>query len=286
MATHAHNQFIPQIIRDHRDEVEVLDRRTQTALLLEVSRGRLAAERLDDAGLTEQERRSLTASVRKGQRAKDRLIVSNLRLVASIARRAARRGTWMSIDDLTQEGMRGLSHAIDKFDASLGHALSTYATWWIRQTIDRAILNSGLVRIPIHAQTNEATRRNPEIRQFDWFESIESILEAQRAADEAEAASDEAWVARCEQPALASNSDDYERVDACLMLRGALSVLSEREAHIIRRRFGLGCEAVTLEVVAQDFALTRERVRQIEKHAIERLRAHLGANAADFALAA
>jgi RNA polymerase nonessential primary-like sigma factor len=286
MASFTPDQFIPSIISCHRDEVAVLDRNTQLALLHEVSRGRDAAERLS-FGAPADEVRCLNALVRKGKRARDRLIVSNIRLVASIARTAAgRRRTWLTIDDLIQEGSCGLSHAIDKFDPSYGAALSTYATWWIRQAIDRAIANSGLIRVPVHAQDTVAKRRDPQLLQLSWFTSIESLVEAQRVADEAETSTDEVWAPQSERPLLASEQDDYEQVDVAVLSHDALDVLPERQAYIVRRRFGIGCEAATLEAIGQHLGLTRERVRQIESQALDTLRRRLATEAEAFTVAA
>ena len=277
-------RFLPTVIRDHLDEAEVLERGVQAALLAEVARGRDAAEQLATTAISTETRRAFEAMVRKGGRAKERLISSNLRLVASVARRQVRRSGWLTLDDLVQEGARGLSHAIDKFDATMGTALSTYATWWIRQYISRAIANSGLVRIPVHVQDTVVGRMKDCVRRFDRFESIEEMVAVQADLDEAEGQSDEAWDEVNTSPLAVDG--EYERVDAEVVIRGLLIVLTEREAYVIRRRFGLDGQSLTLEEVGGKLGVTRERIRQIEKAAMDKLRLHMGTDVADFGSAA
>jgi RNA polymerase primary sigma factor len=231
--------------------------------------------------------------VRRGQQAKDVLIEANLRLVVSIAKRYRNRG--LAFLDLIQEGNLGLMRAVDKFDYSRGFKFSTYATWWIRQAITRAIADQArTIRIPVHMvetinkvvwaqrQLLQELGREPtaeEVSQRVEF-PIERVREIQRINQD---------TVSLEQPV--GDEDDFSLSDmiedrgavvpddaatrAMLdqAVKEALAHLTPREQDVVRLRFGLDDGKIrTLEEVGREFGVTRERVRQIESKTLAKLR--------------
>ncbi len=263
-------------------------------LAQDVDAGRAARLRLlGDAGPGE--RAQLEEAVRCGESARERLIDGNLRLVVSIARKY--RGRGLPFLDLIQEGNLGLHRAIEKFDWRLGFRLSTYAYWWIRQAIGRALREQGnLIRLPSNlvdqlGRLDRATRDlEQELgRQPTSVEIGERLGILQETVDRAHLASsrpisldarigDEGNTSlEAVLPDAASNTpqDEAETAELARTLGQSLfELLTSREVQILRLRYGLGDDAagLSLNEVGDEFGLSRERIRQLEASAIRKLR--------------
>jgi RNA polymerase primary sigma factor len=278
-------------------KVALLNAEQEVQLAKRIEAGLYAAERVrraEDATdqLPPQLCRDLRWIVRDGQRANNHLLEANLRLVVSLAKRYTGRG--MPFLDLIQEGNVGLIRAVAKFDYTKGFKFSTYATWWIRQAITRAMADQArTIRIPVHmieviATLGRVTREllvdlgrdpTPEELATEMNITPDKVLELQRYAREPlsldQTIGDEG---DSQLGDFIEDSQAVVAVDAVSLsllrdeLRSVLATLSAREAGIVRLRFGLDGRPRTLEEIAHVYGVTRERVRQIETKTMSKLR--------------
>lgn len=270
-----------------------MDERT---LFVAAQAGNAARARLErDTPMPLDEQRRLEDVIRRGNEAKACLVEAHRGLVIDIAYRYAKtlHGA-MSVEDLVQEGLIGLLMAIDRFDPDLGHRFVTYATWWVRQAIGRALDNgSRTIRLPVHAndRLRRVIRAEHRLRQTLGREptpaeiaeaahvSLEQWEDLQRAREAPlslhapiGADNDEPYSAII--PAYDSVPEMVEQADVAATLNAAMrACLTDREQLVLRALFGLDGPPPTLEALGQRLGITRERVRQVRNQALAKLRA-------------
>ncbi|MGB7980160.1 MAG: RNA polymerase sigma factor [Candidatus Nanopelagicales bacterium] len=274
--------------------VPLLTAAQEVELATRIEAGLLAAERLNsDAVLDQKLRRSLEQIAADGHRAKDRMMEANLRLVVSLAKRNT--GGGMSFLDLIQEGNVGLIRAVEKFDYTRGYKFSTYATWWIRQAIHRALADqSRTIRIPVHVveeinqvgrikrQMGEELGRQPTPQELarELGVSPARIIEIQRHAREPISLhiplgedADSEFGDLIEDSEALPPGDAVSGEELREQFEVALAMLSPREAAVMRMRFGLSDgQPRTLDEIGKVHGITRERIRQVEAKALSKLR--------------
>lgn len=273
--------------------VPLLTTEEEVRLAKALEAARRAQEILSKDGSDPAESEELERQIEEGLAAREHLIKANTRLVVSIAKKYVGRG--VPFLDLIQEGNLGLMKAVEKFDVSRGYRFSTYATWWIRQTITRAIADQGrTIRVPVHMsdrirrlyntarQLEQEHGRRPtpeeiaaemdmEPRKVQWMLKVSwRPLSLERPLGEDEDSELGSFIEDETSPTPTQSAYQHllgEKVEELL------GTLSPREARILRLRFGLlNGRSYTLEEVGQKFGLTRERIRQIEGKALRRLR--------------
>lgn len=275
--------------------VPLLTAEGEVALAKRMEAGQLAKDQLGEYGnsLPADDRFSLQAIIEDGDQAQEHLVRANSRLVISVAKKYIGRG--VPFLDLIQEGNIGLIRAARKFEYQRGHKFSTYATWWIRQAVSRAVADQGrTIRVPVHMgdQINKLRRvtltmtqqlgRDPTIdelaRELETTpDKISTLLEVARRPISLETPTDEDEESELGDFIEDSRSPAPATITEQEMLRehmaAALAKLPEREAHILQLRYGLlDGEMHTLEEVGKEIGVTRERVRQLEAQALNRLR--------------
>jgi RNA polymerase primary sigma factor len=291
------SDVVDDLVRQYLREIgayPLLTAADEVSLAMAIAAGREAEAVLGAAGeaLSRARRRQLQRAVSAGEDARRRFILSNLRLVVSIAKRY--RSPDMPLLDLVQEGNLGLIRAVEKFDHSRGCKFSTYATWWIRQAVSRSIADKArTIRLPAHVVelASRVRRMSTRLAEASGHEPtpeeiathlglpVETVVDMQHLLPDpvsinapvgfdgtelSELIEDHAATAPFDAAAAALQGDD---------LRAALGSLSERERHVLELRFGLaGITPRTLEEIGQEFRVTRERIRQIEAKALARLR--------------
>jgi RNA polymerase sigma factor (sigma-70 family) len=275
-------------------KVTLLTAEQEVDLSKRIEAGLYAAHLLgDEANIPAARRRDLQALVRDGQRAKEHLLEANLRLVVSLAKRYTGHG--MPFLDLIQEGNLGLIRAVEKFDYAKGFKFSTYATWWIRQAITRAMADQGrTIRLPVHLveQVNKLQRTRRLLHQqlgrdaTDEELGAELDIEPTRIAELTGHARDLVSIDQTVGDDGESQLGDFiEDVDAPIaedavafglmrdQLNDVLTTLEAREQQVVRLRYGLDDgRPRTLDEIGRTFGLSRERIRQIERETMTKLR--------------
>ena len=275
-------------------QIPLLDPKEEPIIARQIQEGEEVKEAMKSPDLSDEEKKKLAKVVADGEQAKQTLISSNLRLVVSIAKKYVGRG--MLFLDLIQEGNCGLIKAVEKFDYTKGFKFSTYATWWIRQSITRAIADQArTIRIPVHMveTINKLTRiqrqlvqdlgRDPlpeEIAEKMENISAEKVREIQKIAldpvslETPIGEEDDSHLGDFIEDKDTLSPDDYTNNQLLKdEINAVLQGLTEREEKVLRLRFGLlDGRTRTLEEVGKEFNVTRERIRQIEAKALRKLK--------------
>ena len=275
-------------------QIPLLDPKEEPIIARQIQEGEEAKEAMKNPDLSDEEKKKLAKVIADGEQAKQTLISSNLRLVVSIAKKYVGRG--MLFLDLIQEGNCGLIKAVEKFEYTKGFKFSTYATWWIRQSITRAIADQArTIRIPVHMveTINKLTRiqrqlvqdlgRDPlpeEIAEKMENISAEKVREIQKIAldpvslETPIGEEDDSHLGDFIEDKDTLSPDDYTNNQLLKdEINAVLQGLTEREEKVLRLRFGLlDGRTRTLEEVGKEFNVTRERIRQIEAKALRKLK--------------
>ena len=275
-------------------QIPLLDPKEEPIIARQIQEGEEAKEAMKNPDLSNEEKKKLAKVIADGEQAKQTLISSNLRLVVSIAKKYVGRG--MLFLDLIQEGNCGLIKAVETFDYTKGFKFSTYATWWIRQSITRAIADQArTIRIPVHMveTINKLTRiqrqlvqdlgRDPlpeEIAEKMENISAEKVREIQKIAldpvslETPIGEEDDSHLGDFIEDKDTLSPDDYTNNQLLKdEINAVLQGLTEREEKVLRLRFGLlDGRTRTLEEVGKEFNVTRERIRQIEAKALRKLK--------------
>ncbi len=274
-------------------KVPLLTAEQEVTLAQRIEAGLHSAELLQDGHRSDEEHASLEAVATDGELAKRQLTEANLRLVVSIAKRYVGRG--MALLDLVQEGNLGLIRAVEKFDYTKGFKFSTYATWWIRQAITRAIADQArTIRIPVHMvetmnkvlriqrQMLQELGREPTVEEVaikvemtpDRVREIQRIAQEPVSLETPVGEEDDSSLGDfVEDPAAIAPATAAARALLTEAIVEALEELNDRERQVVRLRFGLDDGQVrTLEEVGKEFGVTRERIRQIESKTLAKLR--------------
>ncbi|HYU18995.1 MAG TPA: RNA polymerase sigma factor RpoD [Chloroflexota bacterium] len=274
--------------------VPLLTAAEEIELAKSIEAGTLAARKLQRGVMRDQsELRDLETAVCQGELGRRRLVEANLRLVVSIARRYMNRG--IPLGDLIQEGNIGLMRAVEKFDYRRGFKFSTYATWWIRQAVSRALADHArTIRVPVHMieTINKYVRVSTSLQQTlgreptpqeigdamdvpaDRIREIARILPQPVSLDTSVGDEQEALLSDFIED---QNAPDMDEAASRMMLRtqmeDVLDSLTPRERRVVELRFGLGGDKLlTLSEIGQELGVTRERIRQIETKALRKLR--------------
>jgi RNA polymerase primary sigma factor len=296
------NNFLKLYIQDTSQQ-RLLTAEEEVELAQAIELSSAAREMLERADLPLADREALTAVYNQGEEARSLLVRANTRLVISIARRYFGQG--LDFLDLVQEGNIGLLRAVDKYDYRRGNRFSTYATWWIRQSMTRALANFGrVIRIPAH-QTTRLRQLYQITQQFEQKEGRAPT--AEELAEQLEIPVRRVrWLQNITRPLLHLEQPSGDNEDAELgdfiedteatqppdavaekqfheQLSSFLQTLSPREARILNLRYGLdGSDPHTLKEVGKIIGVSRERIRQVEKMALQKLRHTIFANGRPF----
>ncbi|GAB3559041.1 RNA polymerase sigma factor (sigma-70 family) [Actinopolyspora lacussalsi] len=275
--------------REKISKHELLSAEREVELAKTIEVGLFAEQRLEQRAEHDSHARELRTLVRRGREAFDEFVNANLRLVFSNAQKY--QGHGLDLADLVQEGNLGLLRAVMKFDYRQGNKFSTYATWWIRQAITRALADQPrMIRYPVHV----VERLNPVLAAIETLRGSGAVVEYSAVAERLETSEEEVRRLLTELPTSTSLEGLLEKLDAVTLheaaernrdavepdlfglefedVERALGWCEERERDILRRRHGFLGEPATLDTIGQEYGVTRERIRQIESKAIKKLR--------------